>query len=68
DDPEKDNLLKDYGSLFKAYVLPNCSCEGIARHLFDVFKPMVRDATDGRAWIISVEVEEDSKNSAKFCP
>lgn len=65
-DPEKDKLLKDYDDLFQAYVLPNCSCEGIAQHLYNVFNPMVSEATDGRAWITSVEVEEDSKNSAKF--
>lgn len=66
DDPEKDKLLADYGELYKAYVLPNCSCEGIAQHLFETFNPMVRQATDGRAWITSIEIEEDSKNSAKF--
>jgi 6-pyruvoyltetrahydropterin/6-carboxytetrahydropterin synthase len=66
DDLEKDTLLKGHGALFQAYVLPNCSCEGIAEHLYEVFNPMVRKATNGRAWIISVEIEEDSKNSAKF--
>ena len=28
DDPEKDGLLEQFGHLFKAYVLPNCSSEG----------------------------------------
>ncbi len=66
DDPEKEKLLSDYGRLFRPYFIPNCSCEGIARHLYEVFNPMVREATDERAWIVSVEIEEDSKNSAKF--
>ncbi|MFU8849114.1 MAG: 6-pyruvoyl trahydropterin synthase family protein [Opitutales bacterium] len=66
EDPEKDQLLADYGPLFKAYALPNCSCEGLAEHLYGIFNPMVRKATDDRAWIISVEIEEDSKNSATF--
>ena len=66
DDPEKDRLLKDYGQLFQPYVLPNCSCEGIAQHLYEIFDPKVRAATLERVWITSVEIEEDSKNSAKF--
>lgn len=66
DDHEREKLLANNGKLFKAYVLPNCSCEGIAEHLYEVFNPMVQEATDGRAWITAVEIEEDSKNSAKF--
>jgi 6-pyruvoyltetrahydropterin/6-carboxytetrahydropterin synthase len=66
DDPEKDRILTDYGHLFQPYVLPNCSCEGLAQHLFEIFDPQVRASTQGRAWITEVEIEEDSKNSAKF--
>jgi 6-pyruvoyltetrahydropterin/6-carboxytetrahydropterin synthase len=66
DDSSRHALLEAHGGLFKPYVLPNCSCEGIAQHLYGIFNPMVQDATDKRAWIISVEIEEDSKNSAKF--
>jgi 6-pyruvoyltetrahydropterin/6-carboxytetrahydropterin synthase len=47
-------------------VLPNCSCEGLAQHLFEIFDPQVREATQERAWITEVEIEEDSKNSATF--
>ena len=68
DDPERENLLAGFGGLFKAYILPNCSCEGIAQHLYEIFNPMVKKATKDRAWITSVEIEEDSKNSAEFCP
>ncbi len=66
DDPELDGLLANAGKFFKPYVLPNCSCEGLAEHLHGIFDPMVRDATAGRAWIIAVEIEEDSKNSACY--
>lgn len=65
-DPEKETLLESHSRIFKAYVLPNCSCEGIVEHLYGVFNPMVQKATEGRAWITAVEIEEDSKNSAKF--
>ena len=65
-DPEMEKLLKDHGGLFKTYVLPNCSCEGVAEHLYGIFNPMVQKETDGRVWIVDLEIEEDSKNSAKF--
>ena len=67
-DPAKDELLAFAGKLFKPYILPNCSCEGLAQHLHSIFDPMVREQTQGRAWIIEVEIEEDSKNSACYRP
>ncbi len=68
DDPEKDALLTKFGPLFKAYVLPSCSSEGLAQHLYGIFDPMVREKTNRRAWITQVEIEEDGKNSAAFWP
>ena len=67
-DPEKDRILEVFGGLFKPYILPSCSSEGIARHLHGVFNPMIRRETGDRAWIVSVEIGEDSKNSACFHP
>jgi 6-pyruvoyltetrahydropterin/6-carboxytetrahydropterin synthase len=67
DDPMKDRLLAVGGtSLWKPYVVPSCSCEGMARHLFEVFGGLVREATGGRVAVVAVEVEEDSKNSAAY--
>ena len=67
DDPLKDRLLAVGGAaLWKSYVVPSCSCEGMARHLFEVFSGLVREATGGRAFVVAVEVEEDSKNSAAY--
>ena len=66
DDPDKGALLKQFGHLFKVYTLPNCSSEGLAVHLYEVFSDMVQTETSGRVWITSVEVEEDSKNSACY--
>ena len=68
DDPEKDALLQQFGGLFKAYVLPNCSSEGLAVHLHEIFDAKVRTATAGRVWITAIEIEEDSKNSARYQP
>ena len=61
-------LLEQFGPVFKAYVLPNCSCEGLAEHLHGIFDPMVRQQTNDRVWITAVEIEEDSKNSAEYRP
>ncbi|MEO0508353.1 MAG: 6-carboxytetrahydropterin synthase [Verrucomicrobiota bacterium] len=66
DDSEKDKLLQDYAELFHAYILPSCSCEGIAEHLHGVFDAIVREGTEGRCRIVAVEIEEDSKNSAEY--
>lgn len=66
DDPALESLLRDAGELFKPYLVESCSCEGIAEHLHACFDSLVREATEDRAWIIAVEVEEDSKNSACF--
>ncbi len=67
-DPEKDALLAAAGHLFKPYVLPNSSCEGLAQHIHTVFDPMVRKQTNNRVWIVEVEIIEDSKNSANYRP
>jgi len=53
-------------SVWKTYLVPNCSCEGIAQHLFGVFNPMVINASNGRAFVVSIEVTEDAKNAATF--
>ena len=67
-DSEAARLLATAGNLFKAYTLPNCSCEGLAQHLHGIFDIMVREHTKGRAWITKTEILEDSKNSAAYRP
>jgi 6-pyruvoyltetrahydropterin/6-carboxytetrahydropterin synthase len=67
-DAEAARLLDNAGELFKAYILPNCSCEGLAQHLHGVFDAMVREQSGGRAWITETEIQEDSKNSAAYRP
>lgn len=65
-DPERDALIAAGPTSWKVYVLENCSCEGIAQHLFDLFNAKVKEHTQGRVWITEVEVAEDSKNSATY--
>lgn len=66
DDPKRQALLNGHPDLFKAYILPDCSSEGLARHLHGIFNAMVQEATEGRVRVTAVEVAEDSKNSATF--
>ena len=72
DDPLLDDFLplKDANgnSVFKPFVVEQCSSEGIARHLYGVAKPMIQDMTEGRAFLISVMVKEDVRNSAIYSP
>ena len=68
DDPATERLLASASDLFKPYILPNCSCEGVAQHLHGIFDEMVRTETDDRVWITEIEIVEDSKNSAAYRP
>ena len=67
-DLEAQKMLNQFQHLFKAYTLPNSSCEGIAEHLYKTFNPMVCSETNDRVWITSVEVAEDTKNSSAYQP
>lgn len=67
DDPMRERLTAVGGdAIWKPYVVDSCSCEGLARHLFDVFDPMVQHTTAGRAFLLGVELTEDAKNSAAY--
>jgi 6-pyruvoyltetrahydropterin/6-carboxytetrahydropterin synthase len=67
DDPLIEKLSAIGGpAVWKTYLVPNCSCEGMAEHLHGVFDTMVQKTTHGRAFVISIEVTEDSKNSAMY--
>lgn len=68
DDPLRETLVSAVPEAWKVYVVPSCSCEGLARHLHGVFDALVRKHTGGRAWITEVVVDEDLKNSATYRP
>jgi len=65
-DPSKDALIESAPGAWKPYVLPDCSSEGLARHLYRIFNPMVQSETKYRAFIVAVEIEEDEHNSARY--
>lgn len=66
DDPLREALVAAAPGAWKPLVVENCSAEGIAEFVFDAVDPMVRERTSGRAWLESVEVAEDSRNSARY--
>ena len=68
EDGEKQILLNQFGHLFKSYELEDTSCEGIARHLYEVFKVRLKEEFGPRVVLTKVRVAEDSKNSATFQP
>ncbi len=65
-DPLAQTLISAAPEAWKAYFVEQCSCEGIAKHLFGVFDALVRENTNSRAWVAAVQVWEDKKNVARF--
>ena len=68
DDPLKDVLFEAAPTVWKAVVVPNCSCEGLAHWVFQSVDPLVREQTGGRVWLAAVEVGEDARNAARYAP
>lgn len=66
DDPLRERLVASAPGAWKVLVLPDCSSEGLARFLFEHFDPVVREKTGDRAFLVAVEVLEDSRNSARY--
>ncbi len=54
----------DARGLCQLRVLPQVSMEGTARYVYDFVSALVREQTQGRAWVASIEVRENMKNSA----
>ena len=68
DDPLRKTLVQAAPEAYKVYLIPSCSCEGLAEHLFGIFDVMVGEHTGGRAYLVEVEIREDSRNSARYRP
>lgn len=68
DDPLLQSLEKEQPlrSAFKLYVVQDASSEGLAMHLFGTFDGIVRELTNARAHLVSLEVFEDARNSARY--
>ena len=69
DDPLLDDFrrLESLGAC-RLVVFDDVGMEGTARYVFNWVDSWIREKTQGRAWVISVEVRENDKNSAMYCP
>ena len=63
EDPFLNKLPK---GIFKLLVVKDCSCEGLAMFLHDIFSKIINEQEGKRVRIKSIEILEDSKNSAKY--
>lgn len=66
DDPLLDTILSAAPQAYKAYIVKHCSCEGLAKHLLEIFAPMVKEATESRVSIAQIDIQEDSRNSGSY--
>lgn len=62
--PEVGNVY----TLADTLAVPSASSEGLAKWVFAKIGDRVYQGTGGRVQLVSVTVEEDSKNSATFAP
>ena len=60
------SLQEGLGPFAEVSVVPDASCEGLALFLYSHVAAMVHELTAGRVRLLSVDVKEDSKNSAKY--
>lgn len=68
-DPQFDQFSAlHHQKLIEMVTMPATSAEGIARFVFIEVNGIVRTMTKDRAFLVSVTVFEDSKNSATYQP
>lgn len=69
DDPFLETFKQlDKDGVVQLRILPNCGMEGTAQYVFHEVDKMIREVTENRAWVVSVEVRENEKNSAVYRP
>lgn len=69
DDPQLEQFraLEQSGAC-KLNILEDVSMEGTARHVFEHVDQWVKQQTDGRVWVTSVECRENENNSGLYQP
>ena len=69
DDPHKETLqeLARY-NLVKIRLLSGVGCEKFAEHAYNFADKLIKEQTDGRCWVESVECAEHGANSAIYTP
>ncbi len=69
DDPYMENFLKmEKDGVIQLRVMPNIGMEGTAYFVFKKVNELIRKVSQERAWLVSVEVKENEKNSAIYRP
>ena len=69
DDPYMEKFIQmEKDGIVQLRVMPNIGMEGTAQYVFDKVNEMIQKLTDNRAWVSSVEVRENEKNSAIYSP
>lgn len=69
DDPYLDSFRQlEKDGVIQLRILPNVGMEGTAQFVFEKVDQMIREKSEGRAWVESVEVRENEKNSAIYRP
>lgn len=68
EDPLRERLVEAAPEAWKVVILPDCSCEGLAKYAFEQVDVLVRKESQGRAFLTGVTVEEDLRNAASFSP
>jgi 6-pyruvoyltetrahydropterin/6-carboxytetrahydropterin synthase len=73
DDPLLDYFQRDdinggpdSMGLYDLRVVPDCSCEGLAKFVFELADGALHLQTDGRVRVKALTLHEDSKNSATY--
>lgn len=64
DDTKMQEVINTFPEMFKATPVPDCSCEGLAEHLRGLFDVRIREVSEGRAFVYSVQLDEDADNTA----
>jgi len=69
DDPYKAEFVDlDKKGVIQLRELPNAGMEGTAMFVYDHVNKMVEEKTNNRVRVYSLEVKENEKNSAIYCP
>ena len=66
DVPMRSVFEEHDGNLWRLTVMPNIGMEGSAKYIFDHVDPMIKEMTNDRCWVVSVECRENVKNSAIY--
>jgi 6-pyruvoyltetrahydropterin/6-carboxytetrahydropterin synthase len=67
DDPYLDHFKQmDTDGIIQLRIMPNPGMEGSAKFVFDKVNQIVKEQTNGRAWVTKAEVRENEKNSAYY--